>query len=380
MRPAASRRAVPGARARESDRLAAHRRETGIKRAIFSAAAWLGIAIIGGEFFARALLTSPSTQLFDPAIGYVNAPGSTLFQAREGFQRLQLNNLGLNGPDLGPLTERRQRMLFVGDSMTFAAQVPQDRNFVARVAQLMPDVETVNGGRDALGPQDWIPLTERLGPAVKPDVVVLMISRGDAFDLRDSGAEIVRDAAGKPVSVKRPPSGRDALQEDLGPIIRHSALATFLVRRANAEWTGLRTGDSWTGWALRGGKAPGEKRNSGQEVLDRPAIEAKLVDILSILKRDQKLVMITFPAYQYEAGRKVELEPRSKAEAGLFQAAAAKAGIPFIDAGPAMAAAYARTGRPLTGFGNSHLGEGHLNEEGHQVVAGAIAEGLKGLR
>lgn len=337
------------------------------------------IAIAGGELFARALLTSPSRQSFDPAIGYVNAPDSTLFQAREGFQRLRLNALGLNGPPLAAASAGRERILFIGDSMTFAAQVPQDRNFVARVGQALPAVETVNGGRDALGPQDWPPLLDRLGPVVQPDLVVLMVSRGDAFDLRDSDAVIVRDGRGAPVAIRRPPSTRDALQADLDPLMRHSALATFLVRRANSEYSGLSTGDSWTGWALRGGRPASEKRNSGAETLDRPVIEARLVDILTMLKRKHRLVIATLPAYRYEAGGKVELEPRSQIEAGLFETAARRAGVPLIAVGSAMAKAYARTGHPLTGFANSHIGEGHLNEEGHKVVAAAIVDGLQAI-
>src|SRR5690606_17486683 len=119
------------------------RRELTIKRIMGRLAIWLIIAIAGGELFARALLTSPSTQLFDPEIGYVNAPRSTLFQAREGFQRLRLNAQGLNSPELGPPVPDRPRILFVGDSITFAAQVPQDRNFVSLVGQHLPGVETV---------------------------------------------------------------------------------------------------------------------------------------------------------------------------------------------------------------------------------------------
>lgn len=351
-------------------------RETRIQRGLIRLALWLVIVIAGGELFARALLTSPSTQLFDPQIGYVNAPDSRLFQAREGFQRLRLNELGLNGPPVPPVRAGVGRMLFVGDSMTFAAQVPQDRNFVSLVGKTLSDIETINGGRDALGPQDWPALLARLEPAVRPDVVVLMISRGDAFDLRDSGATIVRDAAGRPAGVSRPPSGRDALQEKLAPLMRHSAFATFLVRRANAEYTALKGGDSWTGWAMRGGQEPAERRNSGAETLDRPAIEAQLVDILDIVKQGRQIVMVGLPSYSYESQGRLKLEPRAQAEKGLFAAAARRAGVPFIDAGPAMEQAYARTGRPLTGFANSHIGEGHLNEEGHAVVARAIAARL----
>ncbi len=343
-------------------------------------AIWLIIAIAGGELFARMLLTSPSTQLFDPAIGYVNAPHSELFQAREGVQTLRLNNLGLNGPDLGPPAPGRQRVLFLGDSITFAAQVPQDRNFVSLVGQRLPGVETVNGGRDALGPQNWSALLDRLEPSVRPDLIVLMISRGDAFDLRDAHIIIERDANGRPVGVSRPRSTRDALQEALGPLIRHSALATFLVRRANAEWTALKTGDSWTGLAIRGGEPAGGGRNSGAETIDRAAIERQIVDILEIVKRERRVVMIAMPAWQYRADRKVELEPRSKIEAQLFANVARRADIPFLDVGPALAAAYRHDGRPLTGFANSRLGEGHLNEEGHRVVAAAIAPWLRDHR
>ncbi|ATE64610.1 GDSL-type esterase/lipase family protein [Rhizorhabdus dicambivorans] len=338
-------------------------------------AIWLIVAIVGGELFARALLSSPSTQIFDPALGYVNSPGD-YFQAREGFQRLRLNSLGLNAPEPGPKVPGRMRALFIGDSMTFAAQVPSDANFVSQVGRRLPRLETVNAGRDALGPQDWPAMIDRLEPAVKPDLIVLMVSRGDAFDLRDAGVTIEHDAAGRPTGLSRPPSGRDAMQERLEPIMRHSALATFLVRRANSELTALRTGDSWTGWMIRGGKATIAGRNSGEEALDRAAIEAQLDDILELVNRGRRIAIVALPAYRYEAHGKVELEPRSQAEAGLFEAAARRAGLPFVDAGPAMAAAYARTGRPLTGFRNSRLGEGHLNAWGHEVVAAAITRGL----
>ncbi|TAK10526.1 MAG: SGNH/GDSL hydrolase family protein [Rhizorhabdus sp.] len=343
-------------------------------------AIWLVLVIAGGELLARALLTSPSAQLFDPAIGYVNAAHSGYFQAREGFQHLRLNALGLNSPPLGPKMPGHVRTLFIGDSMTFAAQVPREANFVSLVGRQLPGLETVNAGRDALGPQDWPALIDRLEPAVRPDLIILMVSRGDAFDLRDSGARILRSADGRPSGITRPPSGRDALQERLEPVMRHSALATFLVRRANSEWTTLRTGDSWTGWAIRGGRPGMAKRNSGSERFDRAEIEARIVDILDLIKPGRRLVIVALPAFRYEAHRKVEPEPRSRAEAGLFEAAARRTGIPFIDAGPAMTAAYARTGRPLTGFNNSRLGEGHLNAEGHAVVATAIAAGLGAIR
>lgn len=338
-------------------------------------AIWLIVAIAGGELFARALLTSPSTQRFDPAIGYTNSPGA-YFQAREGFQHLQLNPLGLNAPPIGPERPGKLRTLFLGDSMTFAAQVPADANFVARVGRLLPRLETINAGRDALGPQDWPALLGRLEPAIRPDLIVLMVSRGDAFDLRDAGVTVRRDVSGRPTGLTRAPSGRDALQERLEPVMRRSALATFLVRRANSEATALRTGDSWTGWMIRGGKATIAGRNSGAEQLDRPAIAAQLDDILSLVRQGPRIVIVALPAYRYEAHGKVELEPRSRAEAGLFEAAARRAAIPFVDVGPAMAAAYARTGQPLTGFRNSRLGEGHLNAWGHEVVADAIARGL----
>lgn len=339
-------------------------------------AIWLVLAIAGGELFARVFLTSPSSQLFDPAIGYVNAPDSAYFQAREGIQHLRLNALGLNSPPLGAKAAGRVRAMFVGDSMTFAAQVPRDANFVSRVGRLLPTIEPVNAGRDALGPQDWPALLGKLEPAVQPDLIVLMVSRGDAFDLQDSHARIAHAADGRPVAIERPPSSRDALQERLSPIMRHSSFATFLVRRANAELTALKGGDSWTAWAIRGGRESSARRNSGDERLDRPRIEAQLVDILRIIKPGRKIILVSLPAYRYEAGRKVELEPRSQAEAGLFAAAAKRAGIGFIDVGPALAAGYARTGRPLTGFRNSRLGEGHLNAEGHAVVAAAIARAL----
>jgi len=334
------------------------------------------VTVAAAEGVARLFLTSPSVQVFDKDLGYVNRPNSEHFQSREGFQALRLNELGLNDGPIGS-PKPGQRVLFIGDSMTFAAQVPAKANFTSWVEKL-DGVDAVNGGRDALGPHQWPLQIQRLAPAVKPSLTVIVMSRGDAFDLRDAHARIIRDAQGKPTGVTSAVGSKDALQAHIEPLMKSSALITYMARRVALLTSTLQQSESWLGRLMRRGSPPADARNSSGETLP-PEVGQTLADIMRVVRLQGPVLVVSLPSFRYLPDGQSAYEPRSMAEAALFRRAAQEAGVPYLDLTAAMQSAYARDGHPLTGFSTSKMGEGHLNQHGHEVVGRAMAAPIQTL-
>jgi lysophospholipase L1-like esterase len=259
-----------------------------------------------------------------------------------------------------------------------AHQVPREKNYTSLVEQAT-GFDIVNGGRDAMGPAQWNIMVDRLAPKVQPDAVVMMMTRGDAFDLRDAKATIVKTGPGLgDVRIDQAKPEHDFVQEKFGPLLRQSALATFLARRGNLFINGITKGDGWLGYFLRHGhKAPPAKNET--DGFPTQAIEVQLTQLMQVAEARGPVAFISIPSFVYHAHGQTELEPRSQVEAEIFPAAARRAGIPFVDLGPELRAIYAREQRPFSGFDNSQIGTGHLNTYGHSVVAKLIAAHLPDL-
>jgi lysophospholipase L1-like esterase len=88
---------------------------------------------------------------------------------------LRINSLGYRHPEIGAKT--KERILFLGDSITFGDYLQEDETFVRLVeslaAQQGKDWETINAGVGAIGIQDEIAILQETGLSVTPDVVVL---------------------------------------------------------------------------------------------------------------------------------------------------------------------------------------------------------------
>lgn len=373
--------AAPGVRAINEQSLAIQRaREPGRRRrpkrsaprVILYILIWAVILGAAGEVLARLMLTSPSRQLADPELGYVNAPGTELFTTSEGFQRLQLNELGLNNGPIAPRSGQGTRIVFVGDSITFAAQVPREANFVSQVGRRLPGVEAINAGRDALGPQQWPALVSRMRAHAAPDLTVIMASQGDAMDLYKARATIERDGQNRPVAVRFKLNEKDAVQEKLAPVLRHSALATILGRRAGAFWSSVSGGNSWTGWLLRGGRDPKPAVQETPQIAEQ--LRPQLVDILRMVKEGGPVMVVAVPTFDY---KKDDFGLEEGLAQQLYAQAAREAGVPYVSLFEPLKAAYAREKQPFNGFDNSLIGTGHLNRYGHAVVASSLVGTLR---
>ena len=309
-------------------------------------------------------LTSPSAQSFDPDLGWKWTPGATIFNSKEGGARLAINSHGLNDV---PVAERmdRPRLLGLGNSFMEAIQVPQIANFTSRT-EVLADVDFVNLGRSAMSPAHYPLLVGRFAH-LSPKMLVVAVGQGDYANLMSERTIVRRDAEGKIISVRPVLEAKDSMKDSLRPLLSRSALATLMMRRLKPivlDWVSF----------VRGGDSDADE--SGSEV-DGAEVECglRLAWVLNELKKTAPVVLLDIPHLRYQADRKAVYA--SAQERRAYREAARLAGVPVIDAGPDLQAAYRESGQPGHGFANHRIGEGHLNEAGHIAVAQAMTRYLK---
>lgn len=147
----------------------------------------LGLAAI--EVVARLAWTRP---WYDQLVAEQADP--------EWKSKIRKNSLGLRGREpASPRPEGVERVLVLGDSFTFGSGVIDDEAiFVSRLERSLSSepgrrVEILNGGKPGSITGDWLSLLRRVGPAFRPDVVLVV------FFLRDGTRTTVGEGFFGPV-------------------------------------------------------------------------------------------------------------------------------------------------------------------------------------
>lgn len=94
---------------------------------------------------------------------------------------IRTNSFGYRNPELGPKT--KARVLFLGDSITFADSVDEADTFVRQVQTLAEardfPLETINAGIGAVGLETYGHILEETGLQTEPDLVVIGLYLND---------------------------------------------------------------------------------------------------------------------------------------------------------------------------------------------------------
>ena len=90
---------------------------------------------------------------------------------------IRTNALGYRGPELSETT--RERVLFLGDSVTFGDYLDEQDTFVSLVSTMADRWETLNGGVGSIGVEDELAILRETGAAANPDLVVLDLYLND---------------------------------------------------------------------------------------------------------------------------------------------------------------------------------------------------------
>jgi hypothetical protein len=113
------------------------------------------------------------------------ARGYEMVPDRDHFTYLEavhVNHLGLRGPDLQQKTPEEFRILCLGDSTTFGQGVSEEETIPSLLQSDLADagrasgrtVRAVNGGLRGYATLHELALLRELGPAIRPDLVVLL--------------------------------------------------------------------------------------------------------------------------------------------------------------------------------------------------------------
>ena len=315
-----------------------------------------------GELVARAWLTSPSAQDFDAELGWVWQPGATIYNGSEGGARLVINEHGLNDEAIGD-AGYRTRILALGNSFTEAIQVPRAANFTTELERLT-GADVVNLGRSAMTAAHYPIVLDRF-MWTAPDRALVVVGEGDLTNILSDRVQVTRNPHGQITALRPVMEGKDQLKENFAPMLERSALMTWMMPRTKpvimgwvSRWRGESTADA----------PPAEDPNAWIEASERLAF------VLKTLNSRVPTTVVDLPHLRFLPGRKVSFV--AEAERQAYRAAAAKAGVPYIDTYEALKAAYEDSGQPGYGFSNLTIGHGHLNEAGHSAVAKAIAAHL----
>ena len=142
----------------------------------------LVLSLTAAELFVRRWVGAPLAEReplclvrAHPTRGWEMVPGRVHYTYHH---RVAVNALGLRGPELGARRPDEQRVLFLGDSLTYGQGVADDETVPAALEAALRarDGEhwtVVNGGLRAYGTTQELALLTDLGERIQPDVVLL---------------------------------------------------------------------------------------------------------------------------------------------------------------------------------------------------------------
>jgi hypothetical protein len=261
----------------------------------------------------------------------------------------------------------RARVLFLGDSFTYGYGVEEPETFVRRWAGLHTDFEVINTGVPGYGQGQQLAVLDRLGPALKPDVVVLVWFCNDLIDnvlegrpdYRLSPDGKVERADGK---TWPGPNAEPLAPEPPGtPKRRSTPLKRFYIEDAIQ--------DQIRPWRFRVRKAePEDPKLTERRKQSWPETERLLGLIRTRCDElGTKLIVVNMPeSTTIDASWAVPIWPAQPVDpAGPLGELCGRIGVPFVDLTPALGAAHrAVSGRPEIFY----FLDRHLTPKGHGVV------------
>jgi len=346
----------------------------------FSGALALGAGELGLRAYdAHVLAAHGVSRGASPLIVLTASPHR--YELRPGVHRyrgrIDINAVGLRGPELPDPPETSElRLLFVGDSITFAGEVPYDVTFPARVAEMLhasgeprfANARVLNGGVPGYSPFNELHWLGEHGPGLRPDAVIIQFCLNDVVDPLPQwnltvGYPLPPDLV-PPEAVPNPMRHRRLLWAQRARRFRlFTRIESMLARRPTVQ-----------GWPAY---LTAEQPLSIEVYSDRRSPEVRWLrrtytELITEARRLAPHVLIVFVplAYQLEPGYPVH-SPQN-----VMAAIARDNEVPLVDLTPVL--------RPLGPVRSYRPGTPgapdiwHLSAEGHEAAARAIADTIRG--
>jgi len=324
---------------------------------------WFVALFIGFELLSRLAIGSSPRERFDPRYDRIPLAHEAIVESSEGFSRGRTNELGhLDGPM--PHALPSDAILVIGDSYTEARQVAQQERFTDRLGARLGR-RVYNIGHTGWSPVNALRFLVAERSSFAPATVIVQVSGNDLADIfSPKRPRLVEQADARGgfsiVLPKREKRGTAKRITELRLAVSRSALAANVLR---SVLTILGTGPDDDA-----GHPP-----TACSVPDPRSARALtwLVGELALAHPDVRLLYL--PQLEYHGG----CFDKCALGRELYRSAAAQARIPLTDATDALCERFRATRQPLHGFWNTVPGTGHLNSEGHAVVATVLETAMR---
>jgi lysophospholipase L1-like esterase len=351
---------------------------------ITKAAGAFAIAITLWEAILRHTLESTPGAWVHPQLGKIERKGLSV-QGWEGFGRIQLNSLGMRESEITPKAAHEYRILMLGDSFTRADEIPEQQHFIhlaqvslnqwAEANQAQQRVNIINAGKPGASPANYLYAAEFHRHTFTPDSVVIQLTAHDfTLDLRDESTEFYLQPKGNRFELTR----NYQFQSD------NRLAKTFTERmpqlQALLQFSILRVSGKQVQRMVSGTETDLVITNQVQavteaEIYDNASVADQQLVEWTLEQLDQafpNLQIVFIPAINYFDVEHHDLKnehPRNVALEKILAQTAAEKNIPFVSLRSDFIDFYRTHQAELSGFNNTQPGLGHLNAEGHQLVA-----------
>jgi lysophospholipase L1-like esterase len=346
-----------------------------MRPALAKATLLMGGALVGlvlGEVTLRVLspqifpIHPPGLYEEDSDVGYVLTPGFRGSVRRAEFDSLvAIGQTGLRGAAPRPRGPNTFRILVLGDSLAWGFGVGDDETFAARLESILArrypdfDIQVLNGAVPGYGTADELAFLRARGTELDPDLVIVQfLSVNDLSESRVPASEWAAVREGILVARTRERerethAGRPLWERIRGSLKQHSHLARLVSDVVG--YLGIRAGLLGGIDALWGEDFSAEDARRGRDLLVQIAHEARELGATTLFLYTTGQAQVVGNTYS---------PLRSSA---VVEAAAAEAGVPWIDASAAL---QSRSDRLELYYPK----DGHWTAQGHSAIA-EILEG-----
>lgn len=323
---------------------------------------WIGKALIAGVGAITCLSLFCLFYAYDGvhvtnptgATDYIWEPGQLKTTMKEGHSWLFVDSHGFNNTN--DYYWQSSDILLIGSSNMEAMQVPQKRNTATILNDLLPNYTTYNIGMSGHTIYRCIDNIEKAIQTHKPSKYVVLVT--DSIDLSIEEMQAVIDDKAEPI-----PSYNSGLIYKMQKIP-----AIKVIYKQITDWM-----------AIQNKKIENNLVSSVDEKIYMQTLNEFLGKASSMTNQsDVTLIIVYQPMQSLGADGKITYNHQDK-NVAYFKQACDIQNIVFCDLTSDFQNLYENEAKFAHGFNNTTVIGGHLNQDGHYVVANVIASKIKEL-